>query len=707
MKTTIKYNAKHREQKMDQPKHVSFSNQGNIGIICIDYAPVNALSQSVRQGIVAGLEKFEADSQIKAVIISCAKRTFIAGADIKEFGKAPTAPFLPDVVNRIEASSKPVIAAMFGTSLGGGFEVALACHYRVALNNAKVGMPEVNLGLIPGAGGTQRLVRMVGAEKALAMITSGKHYGVNDFDGELFDALFDSVIDAANVKESDLTQACLEFVSTRLASNTLEIKRVGDMPRGDQNFDWKSALTKITKSARGKEAPVVAAKVLEDTQDMDILSGMGVERAAFLTLRESAQSAALIFAFGAEKKAAKTNLNAQPLPVNKVGIIGGGNMGSGIATAFLMAGYHIILIEQNPSGLDAGLARINKNFQSNVKRKRISQAKADSCLAKLDAATDYQTLADCDLVIEAVFEDIAVKKELFNKLDKVCRQDCIFATNTSYLDINEIAASISRPQQVIGMHFFSPANIMKLLEVVRAEKSSDQAIASAMAVAKKLKKISVLVGVCFGFAGNRMYTRYGREVQQMLLEGAKIEQIDQAMTDWGMAMGPLAVQDMSGIDIGHNARSAQPFPAHDVGYFRAAATMVEHGRLGRKTAKGFYQYDENGKAVSDTDAALLINNKAADLSINQKTFSAEQIVERAILALISEGLELFKAGIVQRLSDIDVIWLHGYGFPRHKGGPMFQAQQMGKAKVTALLSQYRELAGADIWPEVDVSLLEQ
>ena len=684
---------------MSNPQQVTFETKQAVGIITIDYAPVNALSQSVRQGLIEGIEKFELDNGVKAIIIRCAKRTFIAGADIKEFGKPPTEPFLPDVVNRIEASAKPVVAAMFGTSLGGGFEVALACHYRVALESAKVGLPEVNLGLIPGAGGTQRLPRIIGAEETLEMVTSGKHLAATEFSQT---KLFDKLVD----KNSDLDEQTLSFVSQLIESESLTINRVGDNKIDDQGLDWQSAKKKIAKKARGKYAPSVAAEVLHSTKDMSILEGMAFERTEFLKLRESEQSAALRFAFGAEKMAAKTNLTAEPLNIDTVGIIGGGNMGSGIATAFLSAGFIVHLIEQSDAGLEAGVARIAKNFNSNVKRGRMSQSQMDSCLGNLKTDTDYQSLKDCDLVLEAVFEDIQVKKDLFSKLDNICRADCVFATNTSYLDINEIANEISRPEQLIGMHFFSPANIMKLLEVVQAEKSSEQVLATAMAVGKKLKKTSVLVGVCFGFAGNRMYTRYGREIQQMLLEGAKIEHIDAAMTSWGMAMGPLAVQDMSGIDIGHSARSAQPFPKNDPGYFRAAAVMVENNRLGRKTSKGFYDYDENGKSAVSTESAALIKQKAESLSIEQRAFTDQEIVERAILALISEGLSLFKEGIVQRLSDIDVVWLHGYGFPRFKGGPMFQGQQMGAAKVSALLDKFRAESGIDIWPEVDVSCLK-
>ena len=678
---------------------VNLEKQQSIGIITIDYPPVNALSQPVRQGLVDGVKAFENDESIKVIIIRCAKRTFIAGADIKEFGSTPLEPHLPDVVNRIEASTKPVIASMFGTSLGGGFEVALACHYRVALADAKVGLPEVNLGLIPGAGGTQRLPRIVGTNKALEMVTGGKHYSVNALaEFNLFDAVFES--------GSDLDQQTIDFASAMIDSGEKKINRVGEKSGNDTGEDWELSSKVITQKSRGKLAPVVAAKLLKRTTGLSIEEGMKLEREEFLKLRTSEQSAALRFAFGAERAAAKTQFDAQPLTVKSVGIIGGGTMGSGIVTAFLSSGFEVTLIEQNDEGLKAGSERINGNFNANVKRGRMSQTQVDSYLAKLTTSIDYQSLSECDLVIEAVFENMEVKKTIFSTLSKVCKEACILATNTSYLDINEIAAVVERPEQVIGMHFFSPANIMKLLEVVKAEKSSEQAVVTAMAVAKQLKKISVLVGVCFGFAGNRMYTRYGREVQQMLLEGASVSQIDQALVNWGMAMGPLAVGDMSGIDIGVSARRAQPFPAFDKGYFKPSELMVDAGRLGRKTKAGYYDYSNNPKGEADPVVAELITKQSQILEIKQQTFDDETIVNRALLALISEGLQLLKDGIVQRASDIDVIWLHGYGFPRHKGGPMFQASQMGKEKVSQALSSYRAEEGELIWPEVDVDLIQ-
>ncbi|WP_196137801.1 3-hydroxyacyl-CoA dehydrogenase NAD-binding domain-containing protein [Aliikangiella sp. G2MR2-5] len=677
---------------------VNLIEKNSLGIIEIDYAPVNALSQGVRQGIVDGIEKFEASGEIKAIIIRCKSRTFIAGADIKEFGKPPTEPFLPDVVNRIENCNTPVIASLFGTSLGGGFEVALACHYRVALESAKVGLPEVNLGLIPGAGGTQRLPRVVGVGKALEMVTNGKHYRVNELSSTgLIDKLFP--VDA------DLDEATESYVEELISSGQLVVKRVGEKSVETSDIDWDQEISNIKRKARGKDAPVVAAEVIRKSLENSIENGMKFEREAFLKLRESEQSAALRYAFAIERAAGKTDLTTVPLEVNNVGVIGAGNMGSGIATAFLTSGFQVQLIEQTAEALAAGMERIEKNLSSNVKRGRMSQSQFEECLSRVHISTEYESLSGSDLVIEAIFENIDIKKSVFSKLDSVTREDCILATNTSYLDINEIASVVNDPPRVIGMHFFSPANIMKLLEVVRAEKSSELALATAMSVGKKLGKMSVLVGVCFGFAGNRMYTRYGREIQQMLLEGASIEQIDKAMTNWGMAMGPLAVQDLSGIDIGHNARSAQPFPEHDPGYFRAAATMVENGRLGRKTGMGFYRYDEEGKKYADEAAESLIRTKATELGIQLRTFEDEEIVDRAILALISEGLALFKEGIVQRISDIDVIWLHGYGFPRHKGGPIFQAKQMGKLLVEQKLDALRDKESARIWPQVELSIL--
>jgi len=682
-----------------KPSPVTFVVNDCVGVITIDYPPVNALGQAVRLGLVEAVEALETDEFCKVIIIQCVGRTFIAGADIKEFGSPPLEPFLPDVVNRIEDCTKPVIASLFGTSLGGGLEVALACHYRVALATSKVGLPEVNLGLIPGAGGTQRLMRLVGVESALDMITSGKHLVASELqDSGFFDALFSLQSDHA---VTELQQLTLTFARQLIANDHLVVDAVGKRSVEASNFDWDLAKQAVKKKARGRIAPLVALDVLQRTWHKPIEQGMAVEREAFIKLLASDQSAALRHAFAAEKKAGKSPIKAKALAVKQVGIIGGGTMGAGIATAFLSKGYFVILIEQTAEAAKAAYERIHNNITNNVKRGRMTAEQASRCMSSLSTGSDKQSLVKCELIIEAIFEDMAVKKALFAELDTICPSSIIFATNTSYLDINEIATATQHPERVIGMHFFSPANIMKLLEVVQADKSSEQALATAMEVGKKLGKVSVLVNVCFGFAGNRMYSRYGREIQQMLLEGAKVEQIDAAMTSWGMAMGPLAVQDLSGIDIGYKARNSRDFPEHDPGYFKPAAAMVENGRLGRKTKAGFYRYDESGKAQVDPAVGQLIKEKSIALAIKQHNFSDEEIVTRALFALISEGLQLFNDGIVQRLSDIDVIWLHGYGFPRYRGGPMFQAQQLGSEKVQQQMLKFQQQFGMAIWPDVN------
>ncbi len=682
---------------MNKINVISCTQQSSIGTITIDHPPVNALSQAVRSGLIQAIDEFEQNESIKVIIIRCASKTFIAGADIKEFGKAPTEPFLPQVLNRIEACRKPVVASMFGTSLGGGFELALACHYRVTLSSAKVGLPEVNLGLIPGAGGTQRLPRILDLATSVEMITSGKPTSVNMLkDTDLFDAIY----------EDKLDQNSLIFAQSLIENNQLSVKPVSKRERLTIDLNWDETKSQLLKKARGQNAPLVALDVLKKTSTMNFEDGINYEREKFLELRESEQAAALRHAFQAEKQSAKLSSQETPLEITKVGVIGGGNMGSGIATSFLMANFKVILAEQNQLALDSGLDKIKVNIMGAVKRKRITAETAEHYLANLSGETDYQAFTGCQLVIEAVYEDLELKKSVFKELSDICSDSTILASNTSYLDLNQIAASVKRPQQVVGLHFFSPAHIMKLLEVVKAEHTSNQVLATAMKLGKQLKKIPVQVGVCFGFAANRTYTRYGREIQQMLLEGASVEQIDKAMTNWGMAMGPLAVQDLSGIDIGHSARSARPFPTQDPGYFRAAATMVEHNRLGRKTQAGFYHYDETNKSSVDDKVTQLLRSTAKKLGITQHEFTEKEIVHRALFALISEGLQLLKAGIVERLSDLDVIWLHGYGFPRFKGGPMFQAQQLGIKQVSKELAILREQFGEHIWPEVDLSFLQ-
>jgi len=684
---------------------VSINTEQQLGFITINYPPVNALGYRVRRNLLDAIETLEDDNECKIIIIQCVGKTFIAGADIKEFGKAAVEPFLPDVVNRIEASKKPVVASLFGTVLGGGLEVALACHYRLALSSTKVGFPEVNLGLIPGAGGTQRLMRLTGISKAVEMICSGKHYPVTKLqDFGLFDAIFTT---GSDEHLTTLQQQTMGFCKQLIANNALQVNAVGSRSVNTDNVDWHAAKESVINNARGRIAPVVAFEVIQQTRDKTIHEGMAIEREAFLQSLGSEQSMALRYAFAAEKKAVKPSVDSTALDVTDVGVIGGGTMGVGIAVNFLNAGFRVRLIEQTESAAETAYERVNKLITASVKKGRITSEVAASRLGALASGTDKKSLANCQLVVEAVFEDIEIKKTLFAELEASCNGSTIFASNTSYLDINEMAQASKRPGKVIGMHFFSPAHIMKLLEVVEADKTADTTLATVMKVGKKLGKIPVVVKVCFGFAGNRTYSRYGREIQQILLEGASVAQIDGALTRWGMAMGPLAVQDLSGIDIGYNARKSRPVPADDPGYFQPASLMVEHGRLGRKTQAGFYRYDEAGNAFPDSVVDEIIADKALQMGISQQQFSDEEIVDRALLALISEGLALFSEGIVQRLSDIDAIWLNGYGFPRYRGGPMFQAQQMGIEKLVSKMETLQQQYGKTVWPDLDYELIIQ
>jgi 3-hydroxyacyl-CoA dehydrogenase len=541
-------------------------------------------------------------------------------------------------------------------------------------------------------------MRIVGIAQSLAMMVNGKHHSVESLsDSGIFDAI---IAKDADSPLANLEQMSITFALQLIANGEIKLDPVGKRTVTADAFDWDIEKAKIVKKARGRLAPLAIFDVLQKTWNKDITEGMQVERAAFVKLLESEQSAALRQAFIAEKLAAKYSSDATQINVTKVGIIGGGTMGVGICTSFINAGFKVQLIEQTAEAANIAFSRIQQNMKDACTKGRINQTQLEQRLSLVAVSHDKTTLYDCQLIIEAVFEDIEVKKSLFKELDNICDANTIFATNTSYLDIDDIASSTQYPQRVIGMHFFSPAHIMKLLEVVQTQQSSDTALVTALSIGKKLGKISVLVKVCFGFAANRMYSRYGRETQQMLMEGATVEQIDTAMTDWGMAMGPLAVQDLSGIDIGYNARKSKAFPKDDPGYFKASSTMVSNGRLGRKTQKGFYTYDDNGRASKDPEVERLIKEQAALLGFKQRNFEPDEIVHRALFAIISEGFKLMDDNIVQRLSDIDVIWLHGYGFPRYRGGPMFQAQQLGFDTIKKNIEQLKHQFGEQFWPDI-------
>ncbi len=653
---------------------VSITNQGQIAVITIDSPPVNALSQSVRSGLVECVNFADADQNIQAIVLICAGRTFIAGADISEFGKPPLEPYLPDVLQTLDSCSKPIIAALHGTALGGGLETALACRYRIALQGARVGLPEVNLGLIPGAGGTQRLPRIAGLESALDMITSGRHVGANE-------ALKMGVVDEIT-DQKDLLTAAVEFAGKVLANGDtrqgISATRLEDSKENrDILVRWEAS---VSKRARGQTSPLVALESVKNAVQLPFADGLKKERELFLTCMGSAQSKALRHIFFAERAAAKLpdSIPDAPAEIHSAAIIGGGTMGRGIAMCFANKNIPVKIIETDQDKLDQALAAVEKTYVKMTAQGRINKDQQQHRFALISGSCDHASLAQVDLVIEAAFENIEVKHSIFHSLDQHCKPGAILATNTSYLDIEAIASAVSDPSRVLGMHFFSPAHIMKLLEVVRTSQTSTGAIATMMKLGKTLGKRTVLVGNGFGFAANRMYSAYGREGQQMLLEGVTPAQLDRAMKNWGMAMGPTAVLDLSGIDIGYNARKQNPNPPADPCYFRPANILAEKGYLGRKTGRGFYRYDpETGKASEDKEIIELIRAEAQRLGVEQRTLSENDIQQRMIRAIANEGQSILTQGIATKSSDLDVIWVNGYGFPRWSGGPMHYAAEQG------------------------------
>jgi 3-hydroxyacyl-CoA dehydrogenase len=663
-------------------------------LIEINSPPVNALSAQLRSELIAAISKAPAMEGVSSIVLHCLGSTFICGADIREFDGAPLAPHLPELIALLEACPLPVIALLHGHVLGGGLEVAAVCHYRIALDNTNIGLPEVGLGVVPGAGGCQRMMRLVGVENTVKLATSGRAVKVTNPD---YRSACDYLIDS----KQDLLTAGLAWVQAKIAAGQLPVKVTSEQPLNEVDIDvnWSSLVKSVTRSAKSNPAPLRLLTQLQADWKLPVIEGECNTRELFLELRQSVAAKALRHAFFVEKKM-QAGRSSQPFSIQQVAVIGAGTMGSAIAICFADAGFEVLLLEQSTDALDRGLARIKDEYNRSCEKGRINAQQCETRINLIEGGCDYAALANADLVIEAAFESLEVKQSIFKALDAVCKDSAILATNTSYLDIDVIAKSTSRAGSVVGLHFFSPANIMKLLEIVKAEKTDDAVITQMQQLAKKLRKQAVTVGVCFGFAANRIYTRYGREVQQMLLEGASIDLVDKAMRDFGMAMGPLAVQDLSGIDIGHNARSQYPQPEYDVGYFKVSAALVKAGRLGRKTGSGFYNYATD-KPEIDQEVIDIIAQLAEDLHIPQTTFDLATIQQRAILAMISEAMKVIKEGIVSDKEAIDLIWLHGYGFPRAKGGPMFQAAQWGAAELTSKMAALSDVYGDKIWPQLN------
>jgi len=673
---------------------VSYTLEGTVGVISVNNPPVNALSHGVRSGIADALTTAAEDAS-EAVVILCEGRTFIAGADITECGKPPKPPFLPDLLTQLDNHPKLTVAAIHGTALGGGFETALSCNYRVALASAKVGLPEVKLGLLPGAGGTQRTPRLAGIATAIDLMTSGNPIPADA-------ALQKGLID--HVAGDNLAEEAIAYAKQLVADQAPQRQASAitlTLNEADRELISK-ARSNLAKKTRGESAPQRIIDCIEASAELDFDAGLKRERELFMACMEDPQSAALRHMFFAERAAAKIDsidTSVEPAKIQRVGIIGAGTMGGGIAMCFAQTGTQVTLIDMSDEAVTAGISKIKTNYDISVKRGRLSEDQVEAIMSQIKPSSHFEDLADADMVIEAVFENLAVKKEVFARLDTICKADAVLASNTSYQSIDDIAAATSRPESVLGMHFFSPANIMKLLEVVKGDKSNDRVIATAMAVSKQIGKTSVLSGMCYGFIGNRMLRPYAREAALCMMEGASPARIDAAMEQWGMAMGPLAVGDLAGLDIGYKAREQLTDEQKgDPASYCVADRLVEAGRLGQKSGAGYYRYDpETRQRMADPDVDAIIDSCREELGIVARTISDEEIVDRLILALANEGARILDEGIAQRASDIDVVYCYGYGFPRHRGGPMHYVQARGLTWAVERMTEFQQNLSPDNW----------
>ncbi|MFL9950490.1 3-hydroxyacyl-CoA dehydrogenase NAD-binding domain-containing protein [Paraburkholderia agricolaris] len=665
--------------------------RGKVLLVTIDHAPVNALSADVRRGLLAAIEAAETDKAVEAVLIVGAGRNFIAGADIREFGKPPVPPSLPDVCNQIEACSKPVVAAIHGAALGGGLEVALAAHYRLAVDRAKLGLPEVQLGLLPGAGGTQRTPRLVGAQAALDLILSGRHAGAKE-------ALALGLIDRLGSSDDILAEG-LAYVHELLAAHA-PVRRTRDAAALSDRAASLAAVTaaraETAKKSRGLFSPLKIVDAVQAAVEQTFEDGLRLERKLFLECLDSPQRAGLIHAFFAEREVLKApeTRDAKPRALNRIGVVGGGTMGAGIAVAVLDAGLPVTMIERDDASLARGRAHIEKVYDGLIAKGRMTAEKKADVMTRWQGSTSYDALADADLVIEAVFEDLSVKKAVFAELDRVCKAGAVLATNTSYLDIDAIASSISRPADVIGLHFFSPANIMKLLEVVVPKQVSADVVATAFELAKKLRKTPVRAGVCDGFIGNRVLAVYRSAADAMMEDGASPYQIDAAVRAFGFPMGPFQVVDLAGGDIGWATRKRRAATRNpDARYVQIADRLCERGWFGQKTGRGFYLYPEGSRTgTPDPEVEAIIEAERERAGVTPRTFTDEEIIRRYMAAMINEGANVVHEGIALRPLDVDVTFLYGYGFPRYRGGPMKYADTVGLATV---LADIREFARED------------
>lgn len=660
---------------------IDLSIEDGVAVITSNHQPVNALSAIVRDGLTAAFDKALADDGIQAIVLTCAGRTFFAGADISEFGKPPKGASLHALFDRMENASKPIVAAIHGTSLGGGFETALVCHYRVAVPSARVGLPEVKLGLLAGAGGTQRLPRIVGAAKALEMVTSGVPVGGKT-------ALAAGLVDELVPEGGDLRAAGVAF-ARKLLADKRPLKKVRDLAvAGATSELFAEFRAKNAKAFRGFEAPEASIKCVEAAARLPMDQGLKFEREEFMKLVSGVQSQAQRYMFFAERQAAKIDglpEGTAVRPVKKVGMIGAGTMGGGIAMNFLNKGIPVTIVETQAAALDRGQATIRKNYENTAAKGRMTQDDVEKRMAALSPTLDLQQLADCDLIIEAVFENMAIKKELFAKLDKIAKPGAILASNTSYLNVDEIASATSRPQDVVGMHFFSPANVMKLLEVVRGAKTAPDVLATAMDIGKTIGKVAVVSGVCHGFIGNRMLAQRQAQANALILEGAMPWDVDRVAFDFGWPMGPFQMSDLAGLDIGWSKETSKGATIRE--------RLCELDRRGQKTGAGFYDYDAKRNRSNSALVEKLILDFAAEKGVARRKIDDQEILERLVYPMINEGAKILAEGIAQRASDIDVVWIYGYGWPVYRGGPMFYADTVGAANVLAALEKHMPRRG--------------
>ena len=676
-------------ESIELSQSVRLERDGDVALVIVNNPPVNALSWHVRQGLFDGMTQ-AVESGAKSIVVICDGRTFIAGADISEFGgNVPKAAGLQEVQAAMEDAPVPVIAAIHGTALGGGLEVALCAHYRVSVASAKFGLPEVNLGLLPGAGGTQRLPRLVGVPKALEMMTTGRHVSSAEAQAG---GLVDEVIAGNGLDE--LRAAAVAFANKAVAENLPLVRvrdrddKVAEAKGNDQLFaDFRKS---VARKTRGFLAPEYNIQCIEAAANLPFDEGLKVEGKLFMELMTGPQSGAQRYYFFAERAANKIPDIAKDTPlidVQKVGILGAGTMGGGIAMNFVNVGIPVTIVERDQASLDKGLGVVRKNYE----RSRSTTAEqVEERMALITGSTSKQDFADCDMVIEAVFEDMELKKSIFKELDEICKPGALLASNTSALDVNEIASVTSRPESVIGMHFFSPANVMKLLENVRGDKSSDSVVATTMAIGKKIKKVSVMVGVCPGFVGNRMLFMRGAEAERMLMEGATPAQIDSVLYDFGFPMGPFSMSDLAGLDIGWKEEKSSSSTIREI--------LCENGRRGQKNGRGYYTYDPDTRAATpDPEVEQLIKDFAVSKGHEQREVTDQEILERLLYPMVNEGAKILEEKIAIRGSDIDVVWVNGYGWPVYRGGPMHWADSIGLAEIVSKIESYSESLGGKHW----------